>query len=80
MTHRTDRVWLANDVARCEPANKISNCSSCGRYLAAIPPMGSVADFSLSHSIFAPYCPHYLSSNQQPSNDKPKEVKPWPVA
>ena len=80
MTHRTERVWLANDIARCEPSHKISNCQTCGRYLAAVPPMGSMADFSLSISMFAPYCANYLSSKQEPTGEVTKEAKPWPVS
>lgn len=78
MTHRTDRVWLANDVSRCEPSRKLDSCQKCGRYLAEIPPMGSLTDFSLSISLFAPWCAHYLSSNQKPA-EKERAVKPWPV-
>lgn len=79
MTHRTDRVWLAHDVSRCEPSRKIGSCETCGRYLALIPPMGSVADFSLVISLVSPWCIRHLSAHMKPVEGADKAVKPWPT-
>ncbi len=48
MTHRTARVYLDPDEARCEPpAGKCTRKPGCGRWMAAYPARGlKLADFT----------------------------------
>lgn len=80
MTHRTDRVWLAPAEPRCEPAGNCLQKDACARRLAAIPPMGTVTDYSLSLPLFSPFCPHFASVRPKRAEPAVKEVKPWPSA
>jgi hypothetical protein len=63
---RDPRVWLAADVARCEPsAQPQCQRSCCARYLAPLPPQGaSLADFNIDRSFYSLPCGHWLSAEQ----------------
>lgn len=59
MTHRTDRVWLPGNYARCTPSQPCPRKPNCARYMAALPPHGAVmADYSLTCTSF--WCPGYI--------------------
>ncbi|HMN55640.1 MAG TPA: hypothetical protein PKE15_00200 [Ottowia sp.] len=61
---RDPRVWLAADVARCEPS-AMPSCQRdrCARYLAELPPFGaSMADFNAGRKDLSPPCAHWLSA------------------
>lgn len=80
MTHRTDRIYLAPSEARCEPSRPCGQRSTCARYLAEIPASGaSIADHSLSKSVYVAYCVHWTRGGARPEV-KVREVKPWPIA
>ena len=74
MTHeRSDRIRLANDMARCEPSKATGSAYGCARYKAAIPAHGgSVADFSLSAGCH-PLCAGFVSINA-PQAEVPKQA------
>lgn len=78
MTHRSDRIWLAPSEPRCEPTKKMGDCDRCKRYLAEIPPMGSLTDFSLSIPLYVTWCANRLTLGAAPAEPAKKEVKPWP--
>ena len=46
MTHRTDRVFLPADVARCEPTKPCGKKDHCARYMAAVRSPAVMGDFS----------------------------------
>lgn len=72
MTHRSDRVYLDPNEARCEPRNGCQIKDNCARYLAALPPAGAkLADFSLIG------CVSYLSVSDAASK-KPEARKVHP--
>ena len=78
MTHRSDRIWLAPSEPRCEPTKKMGDCDRCKRYLAEIPPMGRLQDYSLSLPLFSPWCAHFAACTKPTDQPVKKEVKPWP--
>lgn len=79
MTHRSDRVYLADDVARCAPSQPCAAKERCARYMAAIPQRGaSFGDFSIS--LVSGVCPCYMPIKHKPKDEPRKEVKPWPTA
>ena len=43
--HRSDRIPLAHDMSRCEPA-ACTIKHRCARYLAILPRFGSIMDYS----------------------------------
>lgn len=59
--HRSDRVWLANDTARCEPSAIGQAAHRCARYLAAAPAQYAVfADFSIQAAGCTPLCDGFM--------------------
>lgn len=61
---RDPRVWLAADVARCEP-RELPRCErgTCARYLAALPQYGaSLADFNADRSAYSMPCVNWISA------------------
>lgn len=77
MTHRTDRVYLAPSEPRCDPSRDCGSKAKCARYLAEIPPMGTLTDYSRSMTPFAPWCAHFAAPGRREAGERP-EVKPWP--
>lgn len=65
---RDPRVWLAADVARCEPGpTPWCHRATCARYLAPIPAHGGiVADLNAQRPAPGLFwrCMHYLSAEQ----------------
>lgn len=62
---RDPRVWLAADVARCEPA-KLPECqrATCARYLATLPPRGaSLADFNAERNTWSLPCGYWIAAS-----------------
>jgi hypothetical protein len=61
---RDPRVWLAADVARCEPrALPACRRDTCARYLAPLPAQGaSLADFNLERSAYSLPCGYWISA------------------
>ena len=50
MTHRSDRIMLAQAEPRCEPA-ACTIKHRCARYLAILPRFGSIMDYSRQDSV-----------------------------
>jgi hypothetical protein len=78
MTHRTDRIHLPADVARCEPAGDCPLKHDCKRYMAAVPQYGSMigADLPPPMFLFGP-CPFHLPLSLKTGTIKPaKKAKP----
>jgi hypothetical protein len=60
---RTDTIPLAADIARCEPADCVSQIrAKCARYQATIPKWGSVSDFSREHPGGTALCSGFIGS------------------
>jgi hypothetical protein len=76
MTHRSDRVKLGADKARCEPA-ACNRKETCARYMAAFPAHGaSVTDFSKSP--MGLWCMSFIGLQQAAATVvKAPEVKGW---
>lgn len=63
---RDPSVWLAADVARCEPS-AMPTCGrgNCARYLAPLPAQGaSLADFNIDRAFYSLACAYWLSAAQ----------------
>jgi hypothetical protein len=64
--HRSDRVWLANDTARCEPSAPGQAAHRCARYLAALPQFNAwLEDFSLREQGCTPLCQGFTKPERQ---------------
>jgi hypothetical protein len=63
MTHRTDTVFLAADIARCEPSKPCDRKEQCARYKAIIPAQGaSLGDFTSGNYMWAPVVCTYFTA------------------
>jgi hypothetical protein len=61
MTHRTDRVYLSDDQCRCDPyRTPCHKKEQCARYMAEIPSMGALDDFSGMYGLGG-VCPQFMS-------------------
>jgi hypothetical protein len=76
MTHRTDRIHLPADVARCEPSNNCGVKHDCKRYMAAIPQYGRMIGADMPPPFFLG-CPMYLPLSLKTGTIQPaKKAKP----
>lgn len=75
--HRTDRVYMPDDEARCEPLNPCHDKLRCARYMAAIPARNATLIGGASSPLFA--CGYFLplAHFTRPSaGDKPRVHPP----
>lgn len=81
MTHqRTDRIYLAADVARCTPQYQCPRRDTCARYLAALPPKYGTMIGSDMPPQWTDHCWHYISvSSTRAGAPKPQKPAHKPV-
>lgn len=66
--HRSDRIWLDNDTARCDPSAPGQAAHRCVRYLAALPKKGAALDdFSRHADGCTPLCIGFRLPEIRPS-------------
>jgi hypothetical protein len=78
MTHRSDRVILAAEIARCEPQHPCDRKNKCARYLAAIPAKGaSMIGAGLPLRIwYVSPCAYFKEIGAQTAREVPRVIKP----
>lgn len=53
-------VQLPNDVARCAPSNPCDSKETCARFVAPVPPNGTIMDGSYAATSYGCRCHHYI--------------------
>lgn len=80
MSHRTDRVFLAGDVARCEPQHHCKLRDACKRYLAALPPCHAIMiGAAMPVSWAGVYCTYHIPLSDAKVDAEPKRKVHPPI-
>lgn len=77
---RSDRVYLAPSEERCAPSHPCGKTGTCARFLASLPPMATLKDFSVSQASGTPWplgmCPGYLGAQTRPEAPREAPYRP----